>query len=128
MNLTLPEGHSKPLSFNYIKPYMVYFQKIQKILRKNLRFTRNSESKREFFTKHTQVNIIWLGPFLALIFEFWSLLITFYWLWIDLTKGNGQNQAFKASCLRYWVLNFLFISALVFNVLILFILYNVWLE
>ena len=31
---------------------MVYFKDTQKILRENLRFIRNSESKREFFTKY----------------------------------------------------------------------------
>ena len=51
---------------------MVYFQNTKKILRENLRFTRNSEPKREFFTKHPQLNFIWLGPFLALIFEIWK--------------------------------------------------------
>ena len=41
--------------FNYIEPYMVYFKNTQKILRENLRFPRNNESKMEFFTKHSQV-------------------------------------------------------------------------
>ena len=53
---------------SFLKPYMVYFQKIQKILRENLKFTKNSESKREFFTKHSQVNFIWLRLFLGLFF------------------------------------------------------------
>ena len=26
MNLTSSESHSKPIYFNYIKPYMVYFK------------------------------------------------------------------------------------------------------
>jgi len=38
--------------FNYIKPYMVVFQNTQKILRENIRFTRNSESKREFLSQN----------------------------------------------------------------------------
>ena len=50
MNPTSSQSHSKPLFFNYIKSYMVAFQNTQKILRENLRFTKNSESKREFFT------------------------------------------------------------------------------
>ena len=29
----------------------------------NIRFTRNSESKREFFTKHSQVNIFLIEAF-----------------------------------------------------------------
>jgi len=37
---------SKPLFSHYIKPYMAHFEHIQKILRENLRFTRNSKSKR----------------------------------------------------------------------------------
>ena len=52
MNPTSFGSHSKPLFSHYIKPYMTPFQNIQKILRENLRFTRNSESKREFFTKY----------------------------------------------------------------------------
>ena len=70
MNLTSFGSHFKPPFFNYINPYMVYFESTQKILRENTRFIRNSESKREFFTKHSQVNIFLLGPFLALIFQF----------------------------------------------------------
>ena len=50
-------SHSKPPFFNYIKLYIVAFQNTQKILRENIGFTRNSESKREVFTKHPQVNI-----------------------------------------------------------------------
>ena len=50
-NPTLFGRHYKPLFFNYIKPYMIYFKKMQKICRENLRFTRNSESKRKFFHK-----------------------------------------------------------------------------
>ena len=52
MNPTLSGSCSKPQIFNYIKSYMVYFKNTQKILRENLRFTRNSESKREFLTRH----------------------------------------------------------------------------
>ena len=43
MNLTSPGNHSKPQFFNNIKPYMVYFKNIQKILRENIKFNRNSE-------------------------------------------------------------------------------------
>ena len=51
MNPISSRSFSKPLFFNYIKPYMVHFKNTQKILRENTRFTGNSESKREFFTK-----------------------------------------------------------------------------
>jgi len=57
MNPTLSRSHSKPSFSQYKKPYMVPFQNTEKILRENTRFTRNSESKKEFFTKHFQVNI-----------------------------------------------------------------------
>ena len=43
---------SKPLFSDYKKPYVVPFQNTQKIRRENKRFTKNSESKREFFKKH----------------------------------------------------------------------------
>ena len=52
MNPTLFGSRSKPLFSQYKKPYMVHFQNTQKVLRESIRFTRNSESKREFFTKH----------------------------------------------------------------------------
>ena len=55
-NLTSSRRHFKLPFSNYIKPYMVPFQNTQKILKENLKFTRNIESKREFFTKHSQVN------------------------------------------------------------------------
>ena len=79
--------------FNYIKPYMVVFQNIQKILRENIRFTRNSESKREFFHKTSSSQYFLIGAF----FWPWSLSFKitnhfFIWLWIDLIERNGQNQ------------------------------------
>ena len=101
MNPTSSKSYSKPLFSNYKKPYMVPFQNIQKILRENTRFTRNSESKRELFIKHPQVNIFWLGPFLVLIFEF-KLSNHFFYLIVNrLTNGNGQNQAKELCVLRY---------------------------
>ena len=66
MNLTSFRSHSKPLVFYYKKLYMIPFQKRQKIWRENTRFTRNSESKREFFTKHLQVNIFLIKTFSGL--------------------------------------------------------------
>ena len=66
MNPTLFGNRSKPLFSQYKKPYMVPFQNTQKIRRENLRYTRNSESKREFFTKYPQVNFILIGTFLGL--------------------------------------------------------------
>ena len=45
------------------------FQNTQKILRENTRFTRNRESKREFFTKHPQVNIFLIEAFFGLDFQ-----------------------------------------------------------
>ena len=51
-NLISFRSRFKPLFSQYKQPYMVPFQNTQKILRENLRFNRNSESKREFFTKH----------------------------------------------------------------------------
>ena len=58
MNPTLFGSYSKPHFFNYKKPYMIHFQDTYKILREYLRFTRNCESKRKFFTKHHQFNFI----------------------------------------------------------------------
>ena len=45
---------------------LVPFQNTQKIIRENLRFTRNSESVWEFFTKHTQVNFLLIENFSGL--------------------------------------------------------------
>ena len=66
MNPTSFGSHSKPPFFNYIKPYMVYFKNTQKILRENLRFPKNNESKMEFFTKHFQVNFLLIETFSGL--------------------------------------------------------------
>ena len=55
---------------------MVPFQKTQKILRENTRFTRNSKSKREFFTKHPQVNIFLIEAFSGIDLRVSSLLIS----------------------------------------------------
>ena len=49
----------------YKQPYMIPFQNTQKILQENLRFIRN-ESKREFFTKHSQVNFLLIRTFFDL--------------------------------------------------------------
>ena len=48
---------------------------------------------RSFSKKHPQVNFLLIVTFSGLIFEFWSLLINFVWLWINLTEEYGQNQA-----------------------------------
>ena len=56
---------------------MVHFQNTQKILRENIRFARNNESKREFFTKHPQVNFLLIGNFSGLDLRVLRLLITF---------------------------------------------------
>ena len=58
MNPTLFRSRFKTSFFNYVKPYMVPFQNTQKILREDLRFTRNNESKKVFFTKHPHVNFL----------------------------------------------------------------------
>ena len=59
-------SHFKPPFSNYIKSYMVPFQNTQKILMENPRSTRNSESKRAFFTKHPQINFILIVTFSGL--------------------------------------------------------------
>ena len=66
MNPTSSGSRFKPQIFNYIKLYMVYFKNTQKILRENLRFPRNNESKMEFFTKHSQVNFLLIETFSGL--------------------------------------------------------------
>ena len=68
MNLTSSRSRSKPLFFffQYKKPYTVHFQNTQKILRENIKFTRISKSKREFFTKHPQVNFLLIETFSGL--------------------------------------------------------------
>lgn len=77
MNTTSSGSHSKPLFSHYIKPYMAAFQNTQKFLKENTRFTRNSESKTKFFTKHLQVNIFLIEAFTSLDLGVVRLLITF---------------------------------------------------
>ena len=94
----------QPLFSNYKKPYMVHFQNTHKILWENTRFTRNSESKREFFTKHPQVNSFLIEAFLSLNLPVSRLLIIFYLIVNRLIEENGQNQAKEFCVLRYNVL------------------------
>ena len=101
MNFTSSGSLSKPLFSHYIKPYMAPFQNTQKILRENLRFTRNSESNREFFTKHPQVNFILIRTFSGLDPQVLKFTNHFGLVWIDLAERNGQNQAKRAFILRY---------------------------
>ena len=98
MNPISSKSHSKPLFSHYIKPYMAHFQNIQKILKENLRFTRNSGSKRYFSQNILKLILLWLRPLLVFILEFWSLLFIFVWLWIDLTEENDQNLHFWGIC------------------------------
>ena len=103
---------------------MVPFQDTQKILRENTRFTRNSESKREFFTKHPQVNIFLIEAFSGLDLQVSTLLITFYLIMNRLTEGNSQNQAKELCVLRYNVLvhfPFLFFILIFFSLFSLFV-------
>ena len=106
MNPTSFGNHSKPSFFNYILPNMVYFKNTQKKKKKNflkedLRFTRNSESKRKFFTKYSQVNFLLIETFSSL--DLWVLKFTnqFYLVVNRFDWGNGQNQAKELSFLRY---------------------------
>ena len=100
-NLISFGSYSKPLFSQYKKPYMEPFQDTQKILRKNLRFTRNSELKREFFTKHPQVNFLLIKTLSSL--DLWFLKFTnkFCLVVNRFDLGNDQNQAKELSFFRY---------------------------
>ena len=102
-NPTSYESHSKPLFSHYIKPYMTLFQNTEKILRENLKFIRNSESKREFSQNIFKSILFWLGSFLVLILEFWGLLVIFVWLWIDWLRGTVKIKLKK---LLVWGIEF----------------------
>ena len=45
---------------------MVPFKNKHKTLRENLRFTRNNESKREFFTKNPKINFLLVETFFGI--------------------------------------------------------------
>ena len=93
MNPTLPGSCSKLPFSNYKRPDIVAFQNTQKILRENIRFTRNSESKREFFTKHFEVSIFLIKAFSGLNLGVLRLLITSLF---DCEK-NGCGEWSKSS-------------------------------
>ena len=76
MNPTSSRSHSKLLFFNYIKPYMVPFQDIENP-KGNLKFTKNSESKKEFFHKTSLSQFSLIGAFFGLDPLILRLLITF---------------------------------------------------
>ena len=89
INPTSSRSCSKSPFFNYKRLYMIHFQNTQKILKENRRFTKNSESKREFFIKHHQVNIFLIEAFPSLDFRLLRLLITFLFdWWIDWLRGT----------------------------------------
>ena len=100
---------------HYIKPYIVAFQNTSEILGENTRFTRNSESNREFFHKifssqyFSDCDIFWPWSWSFKIINHFCI-----WLWIDLTKRNGQNQANE---LLFWGIKFLTSFLLFFFVL-----------
>ena len=62
--------------FQHINPYMVAFQNTTENPKESIRFIGNSESKREFFTKHPQVNIFLIEAFSVLDLGVLRLLIT----------------------------------------------------
>ena len=92
MNPTSSRSHSKPLFLHYKQPYMVYFQNTQKSHRKTLRFTKNSELKMKFFTKHHQVNFLLIRAFSGLDLLSIRLLITLLFdceqIWLNETVKN----------------------------------------
>ena len=101
MNLTSSEDHSKPILSHYKKPYMIYFQNIQKSCGKILRFTKNINQRGSFSLNILKSIFFWLEPFLALIFEFKNTNNYFIELWIDLTEGNNKKSRLKSFSLRY---------------------------
>ena len=56
----------EPFQTPIFQQYKALHDNIEKILRENLRFTRNSGSKRKLFTKHAQVNFILIETFFGL--------------------------------------------------------------
>ena len=60
----------------YIKPCMVSFQNTHKILRENTRFARNSESKRNLFTKKYSSQYFFIEAFSSLDLGVLRLLVT----------------------------------------------------
>ena len=100
MNLTSFRSHSKPLFSQYKKPYMVPFQEIESG-GKHTTVTRNSELKREFFTKHPQVNFLLIKTLSSL--DLWFLKFTnkFCLVVNRFDLGNDQNQAKELSFFRY---------------------------
>ena len=126
MNLTSFGSCSEPSFSQYRKPYMVPFQNTQKILKGNLRFTRNSEAKRVF---HKTIFSNW-GFFWPWSLSFKITNNFFIWLWIDLIEGNGQN---KVKELYVWgicsvfflsfiilILVFLYVSGFICDIICLF--------
>ena len=84
---------------------------------------KNSESKREFFTKHSQVMFCLLGSYFGL--GLWVLKLTnlLVFLLVRLIEGKS-NQSLKSSCIEVNVLtlalHFLSLSLFFFFFLVLF--------
>ena len=121
MNLTSSGSCSKPLFSQYIKPYLAHFQNTQKMLKENPRFTRNSESKREFFTKHPQVNFILIGTFFDLDPRILKFTNHFYLVVNIFDWRERSKSSQRVFCCKVYVLTS-FLSFILFNlVFILFI-------
>lgn len=86
---------------------MVSFQKTEKILSENIRFAKISESKREFFSKHHQVNIFLIRTYFGLDLQIQGLLTNLILGVNRLPKGNGQNQVKEPFVLEVKVIAFL---------------------
>ena len=111
----------KPLFLNYKKPYMIPFQKTQKILRENIRFTRNSESKREFFTKHFEVNNFLIKAFSGLDLGVLRLLITSLFDCEKNDWGEWSKSSQGAFVLEVKVLALLASFSLIKSIFLLFL-------
>ena len=89
-------------TFSQYKSHMWYLFKTQKFLRENTRFSLELVDQRGSFSKTSS------SQYFSNLSLFWPWSLSFkitnhfcIWLWIDLTEGNDQNQAWKALLLRY---------------------------
>ena len=101
MNPTSFGSRSKPLFFNYIKSYRVPFQDTQKILRENLKFIRNSESKREFSQNILKLILFYWGLFWPWSFKFKITNHVSIDLWKDWLRGTVKIKLESFFLLRY---------------------------
>ena len=110
--------------FQLYKTLHGIFQRTEKIQRENTRFTRNSESKSEFFTKYPQVNFLLIVTFSSLNLRVLKFINQFCLVVNRFDWGERSKSSQRVFVFEVQVLNLLFLfSCYLFVLIFLFPLF-----